>query len=46
VTASGGGHGQWSTHVRMYEFEWLSSALGTDFDDLLHVLGLNACGAH
>ena len=39
--ASGGGHGEWSTYVRMYEFKWLCSALALDFDDLLLVLGLN-----
>jgi hypothetical protein len=44
--ASGGGRGEWSAHVRMYEFKWLCSALGLDFDDLLLVLGLDACGTH
>jgi len=43
---SGGGCGESSTYVRMHEFKWLCSALGLDFDDLLLVLGLNACGAH
>jgi len=44
--ASGRGRGEWSTYVRMYEFNWLCSALGLDFDDLLLVLGLDGCGAH
>jgi len=44
--AGGGGHGEWSTHIWMYEFKWRCSALGLDFDDLLLVLGLDACGAH
>ena len=44
--ASGGGRGEWSTYVRMYEFKCLCSALGLDFVDLLLVLGLNACDAH
>jgi len=44
--ASGGGRGEWSAHVRMYEFKWLCSALGLDFDDSLIVLGLVACGGH
>jgi len=44
--ASGGVHGKWSTHVRMYECKWPSSAIGPDLDDLPHVLGLNACGAY
>jgi len=44
--ASGGKHGEWSTHIRMYEFKWLCSVLGFDFDHLLLVLDLNACGAH
>jgi len=42
----GGGRGEWSTHILMYELKWLCSALGLDFDDLLFVLGLDACGAH
>jgi hypothetical protein len=44
--ARGGGGGEWSAHFRMYEFQWLFSPLGLDFEDLLHVLGLDACGAH
>jgi len=44
--ASRGGRGEWSTHVRVYEFTWLCCVLGLDFDDLLLVVGLNACGAH
>ena len=44
--ASGRGRGEWSAHVRMYEFKWLCSAPGYDFDDLLLVLGLDAYGAH
>ena len=35
-----------SAHVRMYEFKWLCSPLALDFDDLLLVPGLDACGAH
>jgi len=31
--AGGGGHGEWSTHIRMYVFKWLCSAPGIDFDD-------------
>jgi len=44
--ARGGGCGEWSTHIHMYEFKWLCSALNLDFNDLLLALGLNACGAH
>jgi len=44
--ASRGGGGEWSAHVRMYEFKCLFSALGLDSDDLVRVLGLDACGAH
>jgi hypothetical protein len=44
--ASGGGRGEWSAHVQMYEFNWLRTALGLDFDDLLLVLGLNTCVAN
>ena len=44
--ASGGGQGEWSTHVQMYEIKWLCGTLGLDFDDLLLVLGLNAYSAH
>jgi hypothetical protein len=44
--ASRGGRGEWSTHVLVYELKWLCSGLGPEFDDLLLVLGLNACGAH
>jgi len=40
--AGAGGHGESSTH----EFQLLCCALGLDFDDLLLVLGLDACGAH
>jgi len=46
VMASGGGQGEWSTHVQMYEIKWLCGTLGLDFDDLLLVLGLNAYSAH
>ena len=35
------GHGVWSTH----EFQLLCCALDLDYDDLLLVLGLDACGA-
>ena len=45
MVASGGGCGEWSALVRMYEFKLLCSKLGFDFDDLLLVLGLDACGA-
>jgi len=44
--ASGGGRGEWSTPIQVYKFKWLCSTLSLDFDDLLLVLGLNACGAH
>jgi len=44
--SSGSGHGEWSRHIRVHEFRWHCCADGLDFDDLLHVLGLNACGAH
>jgi len=44
--AGGGGCGEWFTHIRMSEFIWLCSELGLDFDHLLLVLGLDACGAH
>ena len=44
--AGGGGRGAWSSHIRMYEFKWLCSALGLDFDDCLLLLGLDACGTH
>jgi hypothetical protein len=44
--ASGGERGEWSIHISMYKFKWLCSMLGLDFDDLLRILGLDACGAH
>jgi len=44
--AGRGGPGKWSTHIRMYEFKWLCSAIGFDFDDLLLVLRLDAYGVH
>jgi hypothetical protein len=44
--AGGGRHGEWSTHIRLYEFEWLYSELGLDFDDFLLVLGLDTCSAY
>jgi len=40
--AGAGGRGEWSTH----QFQLLCCALGLDYDDLLLVLGLDACGAH
>jgi hypothetical protein len=44
--AGGGGHGESSTHIRMYEFKWLGTALGVDSDDRLLGCGLEACGEH
>ena len=40
--AGGDRRWEWSTHIGMYEFKWLCSALGLDFDDLPLVLGLDA----
>jgi len=44
--AGAGGRGEWSTHIRMYKFQLLCCVLSLDFDDLVLVLGLDACGAH
>jgi hypothetical protein len=30
----------------MYKFKWLRNVLGLGFDDLLLVLGIDACGEH
>jgi len=46
VMAGGSSCRELFTQIRMYRFEWLSSALGLDFVDLLLVLGLYARGAH
>ena len=44
--AGGGQRGDWSTHIGMYESEWLCCALGLDLDNPLLVFGLDAWGAH
>jgi len=44
--SGGGWHGEGSAHIGMSGFEWLCNAFGLDFDDLLLVLGLDACSSH
>ena len=44
--AGGGGRGEWSTHIEIYEFKWLHSVLGLDYADVLLRLGLDAYSAH